>query len=100
MCTNRSTNSLSRSSRSARSLGSLAMRPLTCAGGGPARLGVIQYPPLEIQTTFTGRIGKSLDATVKDVARAIENDLLDASLDRALSDETANFLGGIDGGTG
>src|SRR5690606_27416746 len=47
----------------------------------------------EAQTTFTGGIGKSLDATVEDEGAAVENNFLDACLDGTLSDELADGSG-------
>ena len=48
----------------------------------------------EAQATFTGSIGESLDATVKDEGAAVKDHFLDASLGGALSDELADGSSG------
>src|SRR5437773_1573496 len=75
MCTSLSTNSLSRSSRS-RSRAMLMFHP----GSGPSPAISI----LEAQSAFAGGVGQRLDAAVKQVAAAVEHDLLDALGERAL----------------
>src|SRR5207247_8918222 len=91
MCTSLSTNSLSRSSRS-RSRAMLMFHP----GSGP--LPAISI--LEAQSAFAGGVGQRLDAAVKQVAAAVEHDLLDALGERALGKKLAYRLGGRDIGAG
>src|SRR5437588_710164 len=52
----------------------------------------------KLQTCFARRVGQRLDATVIEITAAIEHHVLDALLGRALGDEPADRLGGIDVG--
>jgi hypothetical protein len=52
--------------------------------------------PLEIQTSFTRRIGERLDAAVIDIAAAIEYDIFDARFQSALRDKLSDLRCGGD----
>src|SRR3954469_16407052 len=99
MCTSLSTNSLGsrwapRSRPPPSRLGSRAIRIFSLFGQ------FARPHPLEIQAALARGVGERLDAPVVAVAAAIEHDVLDALLDRALGDELADRLGGIDIGSG
>src|SRR5215472_8799007 len=51
---------------------------------------------LEAQPAFAGGIGERLDPAMEQITAAVEHDLLDPGLDRALGDQAANFLGRTD----
>src|SRR3954468_21348753 len=99
MCTSLSTNSLGsrwppRSRPPPSRLGSRAIRIFSLFGQ------FARPHPLEIQAAFARGVGERLDAPVVAVAAAIEHDVLDALLDRALGDELADRLRRIDVGAG
>ena len=54
----------------------------------------------ELQAALARGIGERLDAPVVEIAAAVEHDVLDALLDRALGDQLADRLGGVDIGAG
>src|SRR5687767_15452742 len=56
--------------------------------------------PLEFQSALARRISQRLDASVIEIAAAVEHDVLDALLHGALRHELADGLGGIDVGAG
>src|ERR1700760_5157225 len=62
--------------------------------GAAASWAACELPELELQPSLAGCVGESLDATVIQVAAAIEDHLLHALLLRALRDELAHFLRG------
>src|SRR5262249_38028218 len=89
MCTSLSTNSLSRSSRS-RSRDIRAIWSIRSRSGEPPRSN------LEAQAALARRIRERLDATVVEIAAAIEHHFLDALGGSALGERLADHLGGID----
>src|SRR6185312_9919200 len=105
MWTSLSTNSLSRSSRSrfrsrpprSRSPAMVFSNPSEARRLSPQSSFVL---PLEAQPAFARGIRERLDASVIEIAAAIEHDFLDAVLHRALRQQLADGLGGIDVGAG
>src|SRR3954471_20202937 len=55
-----------------------------------------RHHPLEVQATFARGIAERFDAAVVAIAAAVEHDILDALLDRALGNQRAHRLGGLD----
>src|SRR5438552_2034797 len=105
MWTSLSTNSLSRSSRSLlRSRPPRSRSPAmvfsNLKGGRCQPRSSNPSIRLEAQSALARRIGQRLDATVIEIAAAIEHDLLDALLHRALGQQLADRLGRVDVGTG
>src|SRR5215204_3821150 len=78
MWTSLSTNSLSRSSRC----------PCSRAIFVPIRS--------EIEAALAGGVGQRLHAPVVEIAAAVEHDVLQSLLQRALGDQLADRLGGVD----
>src|SRR5579872_7150632 len=91
MCTSFSTMSLSarsswlRSRRSRRS----PPPPRCCSPRA------ILFCPLEVQAGFARGVGQGLDPAMIDVAATVEDDVLDALLDRPFGDELADLGGGV-----
>src|SRR5689334_4281281 len=82
MCTSLSGNSLSRSSRPPRSRSRRPSRRGSCA--------IFETDPLEVEAAFTRGIGQRLDASVIEIAAAVEHDVLDSLFLRALGDQLAD----------
>src|SRR6185437_8867375 len=102
MWTSLSTNSLSRSSRSRfRSRPPRSRSPaMVFSNLFEASASVLVSFRLEVQSAFARGIRERLDAPVIEIAAAIEHDLLDAVLHRALREQLAHGLGGVDVGAG
>src|SRR5882672_6351703 len=111
MWTSLSVNSLSSRSRSrSRCRGSRAMSMFRCVddplSGCSAKVDVpsccsVRVRPLsELQAALARGICQRLDASVKEIAAAVEDDFLDALGRRALRQQLAHRLGGVDVGAG
>jgi hypothetical protein len=62
--------------------------------------GINRLVDLEVQTAFAGCFGEGLDAAVIDEGAAVEDDFLDAGLDRALGNQLADCGRSCSIGTG